>query len=118
MAKCINGIPSREERESGQSWIDYEEMAEMQNFSASECRDVAKIGKTNANDREKMVETRNKRSMTTAKDVQHFSNKRSKRNRAVVLRHSWPIRDKVAQRAANGSFSTVQVSEVPSYEGI
>ena len=52
--------------------IDYEEMAEMQNFSASECRDVAEIGKTNANDREKMVETRNKRSMTTAKDVQHF----------------------------------------------
>lgn len=36
MAKCINGIPSREERESGQSWIDYEEMAEMQNFSASD----------------------------------------------------------------------------------
>ena len=63
MAKCINGIPSREERESGQSWMDYEEMAE-------------------------------------------------------ILRHSWPIRDKVAQRAANGSFSTVQVSEVPSYEGI
>ena len=52
--------------------IDYEEMAEMQNFSASECRDVAEIGKTNANDREKMVKTRNKRSMTTAKDVQHF----------------------------------------------
>ena len=37
---------------------------------------------------------------------------------AEILRHSWPIRDKVAQRAANGSFSTVQVSEVPSYEGI
>ena len=55
MAKCLNGIPSREERESGQSWMDYEEMAE-------------------------------------------------------ILRHSWPIRDKVAQRAANGSFSTVQVS--------
>ena len=73
MAKCINGILSREERESGQSWIDYEEMAEMQNFSASDCRDVAKIGKTSANDREKMVDTRNKRSiMTTAKDVQHF----------------------------------------------
>lgn len=72
MAKCINGIPSREERESGQSWIDYEEMAEMQNFSASECRDEAEIGKTNANDREKMVKTRNKRSTTTAKDVQHF----------------------------------------------
>jgi len=49
-----------------------EDMAEMQNFSASDCRDVAKIGKTNANDREKMVDTRNKRSMTTAKDVQHF----------------------------------------------
>lgn len=64
-------------------------MAEMQNFSASDCRDVAKIGKTNANDREKMVDTRNKRSMTTAKDVQHFyieTDKRSKRNRAVVLR--------------------------------
>ena len=64
--------PRRERIRAKLDRIDYEEMAEMQNFSASECRDVAEIGKTNANDREKMVKTRNKRSMTTAKDVQHF----------------------------------------------